>query len=332
MYGVQKYLSSKNNNYSRSDHFDHDHNNNNNHDDSTSNTEYEIVEEEVVETLMNGDDTVLADLRAFRKAHTEYVVEEEEVVEEEDDVDEIHGDELPEIYEDDDNDSSGSEYTEEEIFQSSVGSNLSLTEVEIIDDDEDDFRYQKASYSRNYPNYTFETIEDEDTELAVECMIANEEEEIVEEETVHEEDDDHGDNNDHLAQVENLRQGLGNSCQIQDQATNNSSTAKKSSAVECNPEDDEDEEDCEGASAEELAEAIEYILRQEKAVSKFILTEEQAHTMTHLPVKVMKVIVDHLEMCDNEGASIDWDFLLKIVLPFCDDERAGDENSDVDEY
>jgi hypothetical protein len=324
MYGVQKYLSnSNNNNNSRSDHHcDNDHND----DDSASNTEYEIVEEEVVETLMNGDDTVLADLRAFRKAHTEYVVEEVLVDDDDDDTaGEVHGDcnnELPEIYEDDDDDDStgGSEYTEEEIFQSSVGSNLSLTEVEIIDDEDDDIHVQKASYSRNNSNYTYETVDDEDAELTVEYMIDNEEEEILEEETVHEDD---GDNDGHLEQV---RQSLDNSCQIQEQAPSNSTTAK-------NPEDDDDdeEEDC-GASAEELAEAIEYILRQEKAVSKFILTDEQAHTMTHLPVKVMKVIVDHLEMCDNEGASIDWDFLLKIVMPFCDEEKAGDENSDVDEY
>jgi hypothetical protein len=93
------------------------------------------------------------------------------------------------------------------------------------------------------------------------------------------------------------------------------------------PEDEDEEED--GASSEELAEAIEYILRQEKAVSRYILTEDQAKVMTTLPLKIMRVIVDHLETCDNGGTEIDWDFLLKIVLPFCKDEDcAGDETDD----
>lgn len=96
--------------------------------------------------------------------------------------------------------------------------------------------------------------------------------------------------------------------------------------------DDEDEDEDDGVSADELTEAIVYVLRQEKAVAKFILTEEQADKMAHLPLKVMKVIVDHLESCDNDGTPIDWDFMLKIVLPFCDSEDQGaGEDEDGDE-
>jgi hypothetical protein len=84
-------------------------------------------------------------------------------------------------------------------------------------------------------------------------------------------------------------------------------------------DDENEDDDGGGASAEELTEAIEYVLRQERAVSKFILTEAQANTMAHLPIPVMKIIVDHLEVCDMEEQPIDWDFLLKIVCPYCDE-------------
>ena len=73
-----------------------------------------------------------------------------------------------------------------------------------------------------------------------------------------------------------------------------------------------------GANAEMLNAAIEYklLVRQERAVSKFILTTEQATTMAHLPIPDMKIIVHHLEACDMEAQPIDWDFLLKIVCLF----------------
>lgn len=93
------------------------------------------------------------------------------------------------------------------------------------------------------------------------------------------------------------------------------------------PEEDDDDED-DGVTKDELAEAIEYILRQEKAVANFILTESQAEVMMSLPKKIMKLIVDHLEICDNSGAPIDWDFMLMIVLPFCDKPQMGDDDDD----
>lgn len=83
------------------------------------------------------------------------------------------------------------------------------------------------------------------------------------------------------------------------------------------------------ASAEELAEAIEYVLRQEKAVAKFILTEDQAKSMTSLPLKVMRIIVDHFENADNQSIDIDWDFLLKIVLPYTDDDPGDDSETEL---
>lgn len=89
-----------------------------------------------------------------------------------------------------------------------------------------------------------------------------------------------------------------------------------------------EEEEDDGVSRDDLAEAIEYILRQEKAVANFILTQDQADVMMNLPTKIMKLIVDHLELCDNTGAPIDWDFLLKIVLPFCDKTQTGDDDDD----
>lgn len=117
------------------------------------------------------------------------------------------------------------------------------------------------------------------------------------------------------------------SCQISVETKEARSTDDEITMLE-----DDDEEDGVQASSEELAEAIEYILRQEKAVSRYILTEEQAKVMTTLPLKIMKLIVDHLETCDNAGTDIDWDFLLKIVLPFCNDEdAAGEDDSDRNE-
>lgn len=106
-------------------------------------------------------------------------------------------------------------------------------------------------------------------------------------------------------------------------------TFREEDLLKCNmsPEDDEsseEEEEDDGVSVSDLTETIEYVLRQEKAVSRLILTEEQAEKMAHLPKRVMKIIVDHFETAENEGEAVDWDFLLKIVCPILEDHYCDD--------
>lgn len=74
--------------------------------------------------------------------------------------------------------------------------------------------------------------------------------------------------------------------------------------------EDEDEDPIERA---DVKEAIEYVLRQEKAVEKFILTPDQYITIRTMPLKLMKGVLEHFEECDNNGESISWDAILKII-------------------
>lgn len=230
---------------------------------------------------------------------------EEEIVEEEVYIDEeiIYSDDdelrLPGISEEEEVDDDG-EIHEELVDEFNESSVYSVTEVEV----DDDFS---------------EVLDEEGTEVEVEEVDITE---GATEVTLSEQD------------VEIEEEIFANQCHVTMPSFPHNADATKPTIStddeETAPEEDEEEED-DGVSSEELAEAIEYILRQERAVSRFILTEEQAHTMMTLPRKVMKVIVDHLESCDNDGTDIDWDFLLKIVLPFCRDSPTSDDDTDGEE-
>jgi hypothetical protein len=217
-----------------------------------------------------------------------------------------------EVEEEELDDDEDCDYEEVEVQMNGSQSVFSGTEVELVDDDDeyDDNNTDQFKDCQDDGSLFEEVLEDDDVLVVdgeevveyVDDTVRDDSE--VEEVTVREIDD--GDDCSPLA---------AKTFPIQSECTHG--VSPKSDSRNIDDDDDDDEND--GASAEELTEAIEYVLRQEKAVSKFILTEEQAETMAHLPTKVMKVIVDHLESCDNESTPIDWDFLLKIVLPFCDE-------------
>lgn len=273
-------------------------------DESTASSAYEIVEEEVVETLSDYGDDYLG-LGATGEVEVEIEVEQEEIVEERQ-----HGPRLPGICEGDDEDGEEeetvvSEYDERTVYSEDgpldQSGYMSLTEVEV--EDEADL---EAIYN---------TMLEEEEEFTVR------EDSEVEEVTLRE---------DELGDLENL---ILSNLQITEAVPASSSTAAQRKALlrkestRSEPDTDEENE----ASAEECREAIDYILRQERAVARMILTEEQAETMLHLPPKVMQIIVDHMEVCDNTDSPIDWDFLLKIVMPFCVGDDGDESNIDIED-
>jgi len=239
---------------------------------------YEIVEEEVLETLGDDGNDNLA-------LAGEVEVEIEEILEEQ------LRSQLPGISEGED--VTEVEYDERTVYdERSVYSEeffgTSLTEVELDDSD------LAAIYGQEYVD---QTVRD-DSE--------------VEEVTFREDDDNLG--------LESLRIS---------EATAPAELYDKKVDYDT---DDSGGVDEDGVSCEECREAIDYILRQEKAVARMILTEEQAEQMSHLPLKVMKIIVDHMEQCDNADSPIDWDFLLKIVTPFCDKDGSEGDSDDDEEH
>jgi hypothetical protein len=257
------------------------------HNESSSNSlNYEVFEEECLETLSDDGVEIL-----YSMQQQEY--EEEEIIEyeEEEVLDATPA--LPGI----------SEGNEEEVDDDD--------EEEVIEEEEEEVEeYEEVEVNMNGSHSVFsgtefleEEVLDDDDDQA--------EEEVLEEVEYMEQTFRDGSEDGSIRELPLEQSFRSNS--------NHTTAAKYDASIEDegfeNPEDDDD-----GASAEELTEAIEYVLRQERAVSKFILTEAQAAKMAHLPIPVMKIIVDHLEVCDNEATPIDWDFLLKIVLPFCENE------------
>jgi len=255
------------------------------HDDSTASSAYEIVEEEILETLsFNGDDLALA-------GEVEIEIEEE-VLETSRLEDDTEG-----------------EYEERSVYTEFEGMNgsgmLSLTEVEV-DEADADLIYQTMIANCDLVDEEEVTVGDESS---------------VEEVTLHEEEDD-------LALLESQ---FSSDVQITEAKASSSDGRRKPPGRAPASNYEAEEEDNDTASAEECREAIDYILRQERAVAKMILTEEQAEKMVNLPTNVMKIIVDHMELCDNNDSPIDWDFLLKIVMPFCNQGGGDDESSDEEE-
>ena len=257
------------------------------HHGSSSSSHYEIIEEECLETL--SDDGVQTEL-IYSTGGGEYDEEEEEFI----------------------------EYVEEEVLEStptlpgiSEGDEEEVDDEEVIEEDEEEVEeeYEEVEVAMNGSQSVFSGTEFVE-ELVMDDEEEEEEEEVFEEFEYMEQSCREGSEDGSIRELLREQSLRSNS--------NHSTAAKYDASVEEdeNPEDDDDD----GASAEELTEAIEYVLRQERAVSKFILTESQAAKMAHLPIPVMKIIVDHLEICDNESTPIDWDFLLKIVLPFCENE------------
>jgi hypothetical protein len=285
------------------------------------------------------------------------IYEEEEVIEyvEEEIVDSApmlpgisEGDEEEEVEDvadeviDTDDDDNEYEYDEVEVVMNGSQSVNSGTEVEFLESeeqhpvlvetqrggggDDDDSDYEDGTI------IVEELVMDDDDENDL-VVVVDDGDSVVEVEYVDHTIRDGSDADEELTIREVHENSHSEFCQSDRSFRNSSNHSSKYDYEDVlqNPEDDGDDgsssssssssiDENGGASAEELTEAIEYVLRQERAVSKFILTEEQAAKMAHLPIKVMKIIVDHLEVCDNEQTPIDWDFLLKIVLPFCEND------------
>jgi hypothetical protein len=251
---------------------------------SSNSLNYEIIEEECLETLSD-DDGVESEILYSMPLDQEY--EEEEII----------------------------EYVEEEVLDSAPTlPGISEGDEEEVDDDDEEEEIEEEEYEEvevgmNGSHSAYSGSEFVDDEEFMDDD-AEDEELLVEEVEYLEQTCRDGSEEGSIREL-HFEQSF-RSCN-----SNHTTAAKYDASIEeedfANPEDD-------GASAEELTEAIEYVLRQERAVSKFILTEAQAAKMAHLPIPVMKIIVDHLEVCDIEATPIDWDFLLKIVLPFCEND------------
>jgi hypothetical protein len=99
-------------------------------------------------------------------------------------------------------------------------------------------------------------------------------------------------------------------------------------------DDDEDDEDEREPlpSREEVAEAITYIVRQEKVVEYGLMTKGQVDEMNDLPLEEMMEIMKHFEICDNNNATIQWDLVLAMVNPdYSPDAAAVHEDLEDDE-
>lgn len=83
-------------------------------------------------------------------------------------------------------------------------------------------------------------------------------------------------------------------------------------------------------SREDVAEAINYMIRQEKVIEYGVVTKEQAEKMVSVPLSEMMAIMDHFELCDNNNAPIRWDIVKALVG--CEDapEEAYSDNEDQD--
>ena len=269
-------------------------------DDSTASSAYEIVEEEVVETLSDygGDDRLEMLVKGgLSEAEVDLVEIEEEILE-------VEAPRLSGIRErDEEEDASDDDATEVSIYEErsfctedealGLSDFGSVTEVEV-----DDTADMEAIYNA--------MLDDEDEEVTV-----SDEDTEVEEVTLHDEEEGECD----MEAMFSFDIQITEDLPVERKAP----SRKDSIRSECEQEEE--------ASADEFREAIDYVLRQERAVARMILTEEQADKMLHLAPKVMKLIVDHMETCDNSNSPIDWDFLLKIVTPFCGRDN-GDSSSD----
>lgn len=95
-----------------------------------------------------------------------------------------------------------------------------------------------------------------------------------------------------------------------------SSTARSDDTAPTDDDDGDDKEDQDPPpSREEVAEAITYMVRQEKVVEYGLLTKQQVDEMNELPLEEMMEIMKHFEICDNNNATIQWDLVLAMINP-----------------
>jgi hypothetical protein len=63
----------------------------------------------------------------------------------------------------------------------------------------------------------------------------------------------------------------------------------------------------------DVLEAISYILKQEKAVRKEILTQDQVQDIMNLPLAELLEVLEHFEVSDNSSTPIRWDLVMEKV-------------------
>ncbi|GKZ01217.1 hypothetical protein MPSEU_001073000 [Mayamaea pseudoterrestris] len=97
-------------------------------------------------------------------------------------------------------------------------------------------------------------------------------------------------------------------------------------------DDDHDDDDDEPAEdeeslpdAEDVLEALRYILRQEKPVENGYITDQQEAQMLGLPLSEMVDIMKHFELCDNENAPIRWDLVCLMINAVQDEPDMSEE-------
>jgi hypothetical protein len=81
--------------------------------------------------------------------------------------------------------------------------------------------------------------------------------------------------------------------------------------------------------AEDVIEALQYIIRKEQAVANGFISEEQAKQMVELPLREMCDIMDHFELCDNEKCPIRWD-IVALMIHAVDDDLASSDDDEED--
>jgi hypothetical protein len=280
-------------------------------DDDDESVEYEIVEEieEVVDDSGEVTEVVeeIVEEEVFDEGQRELSDHSEKMQKLQNP---LLGKDLGLISEDEEHGGGGEvEYVEEEEVNSRHGRNLSAassyaySEESVHDDEEEEVFYESV---RSIDGLIEEEVIESDEEDTFE--------EVLEEESL--EDDDL------VFTEEEFKQA----CRID--GSERTVKVGNSSRARLKNEAEEDEDD--DVEAEEWGEAIAYVLRQEKAVAKMILTQEQADVMATLPRKVMRVIVDHLETVEESGDDIDWDFLLKIVQPFCEPDEYDEDDLEAE--
>jgi hypothetical protein len=104
--------------------------------------------------------------------------------------------------------------------------------------------------------------------------------------------------------------------------------AATATSVSSQDEPAEDEESV--PDAEDVLEALKYILRQEKPVENGLITAEQEAQMLGLPLSEMVDIMKHFELCDNENAPIRWDLVCLMIHAVEDEPELSEEEVEDD--
>jgi hypothetical protein len=91
-------------------------------------------------------------------------------------------------------------------------------------------------------------------------------------------------------------------------------------------DDDSDDED--PPEKEEVLEAIQYIIKQEKPIDKGELGPEHLLMLETLPLEDLTEIMKHFELCDNSRSPIRWDLVIMLIISGNDEYEENEEDKD----